>query len=75
MVDVLHELWQQPVHPQSKQLVLDMFIQILLVGRNPLVVFRGLLRQNASRSMLWTQATGEIQRAIQLWFAAKVRGL
>jgi tetratricopeptide (TPR) repeat protein len=73
-LDVLHEVWQEPLHPQSKQMILDLFIQVLVTGRNPGALLRALMRRNASRSVIWTQATGEIQTAIQTWFIAKRRG-
>jgi hypothetical protein len=73
-LDVLHEVWREPLHPQSKQMILDLFIQVLVTGRDPGAVLRALMRRNASRSVIWTQTAGEIQKAIQVWFTAKRRG-
>ena len=74
-LDVLHEIWADPVPHATKIAFLDLMIQVLVTGRNGTVVLKALGQRNATRSRIWTNATGEIQQSIQLWFFARGQGV
>jgi hypothetical protein len=74
-LDVLHEIWADPVPHAKKIAFLDLMIQVLVTGRNGTAVLSALSNRNATRSRIWTNATGEIQKSIKLWFLAHRRGL
>ena len=74
-LDVLHEIWADPVPQETKIAFLDLMIQVLVTGRNGTAVLRALDERNATRSRIWTSATSEIQRSIRLWSLARRRGL
>ena len=73
-LDVLHEIWATPVSHAAKIALLDLMIQVLVTGRDGTAVLRVLNNRNATRSRIWTNATGEIQQSIRLWFVARRRG-
>jgi len=74
-LDVLHEIWGDPVQHPTKITFLDLMIQVLVTGRNGTAVLSALSNRNATRSRIWTNATDEIQKSIRLWFLAHRRGL
>jgi tetratricopeptide (TPR) repeat protein len=74
-LDVLHEIWAEVIPRESKLVMLDLFVQVLITRRNGSTVLQALRRRNANRSLIWTTATGEIQRGIEAWFLARNRGL
>ncbi len=74
-LDVLHEIWADPVPHATKIAFLDLMIQAVVTGRNGTAVLRALSNRNATRSRIWTNATGEIQQSIQLWFFCANQGI
>lgn len=74
-LDVLHEIWGDPIPHTTKIAFLDLIIQVLVTGRNGTAVLKALSKRNATRSRIWTSATGEIQQSIQIWFFARSQGL
>jgi tetratricopeptide (TPR) repeat protein len=74
-LEVLHELWDDPVPRATKLAFLDMIIQVLVTGRNGTAVLTALSSRNAARSLIWTSATNEIQQSIRLWLFARSKGL
>jgi transcription elongation GreA/GreB family factor len=74
-LDVLHQVWGEPVPRATKIAFLDLMIQVLVTGRNWAAVLNALKKRNATRSRIWTNATTEIQQSIQLWFFARSQGL
>lgn len=74
-LDVLHEIWADPVPHATKTAILDLMIEVLVTGRDGAVVLTALSNRNATRSLIWTNATDEIQKSIRLWFLARRSGL
>jgi hypothetical protein len=74
-LDVLHELWADPVPRATKLALLDLMIQVLVTGRNAAAVLAAMNAKNTTRSLIWTSATNEIQQNIKLWFFARSKAL
>ena len=74
-LNVLHEIWALLIPHSAKSVLLDLMIQVLISGRNGAAVLDALSKRNATRSIIWTSATSEIQQSIRLWADARRRGL
>ena len=66
-VDILHEVWREPIMAQRKALICDAVVRAVVSGRNRITAFQALLRFNASQSPIWTPATGEIEAILRGW--------
>jgi tetratricopeptide (TPR) repeat protein len=66
-LDVLHELWNEPHLPATRQLTSDLLLRALTTGRDFHQVLRALEAMNGRRSVIWTPAMGHIQGVIRSW--------
>jgi tetratricopeptide (TPR) repeat protein len=66
-LDVLHELWNEPLFPVTRQLTSDLILRALTTGRDSPQVLRALEAMNGRRSVIWTPAMGHIQGVIRSW--------
>lgn len=66
-LDVLRELWNEPLPSATQQLVSDLILRALVTGRDFHQVLRALEALNSRRSAIWTPAMGQIQQVIRSW--------
>lgn len=66
VLDVLHEVWNEPLLPATSQFLSDLLLHVLTTGRNAGQVLHLLQIMNGHRSALWTPAQ-QIQNVIRSW--------
>jgi len=66
-LEVLYEIWGEPLAPTTKQLLTDLVLRALVAGRNPAEVLGLLQVMNNRWSLLWTPAMEAIQRMLRTW--------
>ncbi|MBA3973802.1 MAG: hypothetical protein C0504_06240 [Candidatus Solibacter sp.] len=74
-LDVLHEIWAEPLPPATQQLTSDLLLLALVTGRNGLEVLHALEAMNRRRSLIWTPATEQIRSVIRSWRSNRGRSI
>jgi tetratricopeptide (TPR) repeat protein len=67
VLEVLIEIWSEPLSFATSQLLSDLLLRALVSGRNAGQVLRLLEVLNGRRSLLWTPAQQQIQNLIRSW--------
>lgn len=70
-LDVLHSIWSDPLPAQSRHAIVDLVMQALITARNIPAVVQTMQKRNATRTVIWTKSTGEIQQSIEAWDKAR----
>ncbi|MGE5646008.1 MAG: tetratricopeptide repeat protein [Acidobacteriota bacterium] len=66
-LEVLNELWNEPLLSVTRQLTSDLLLSVLITGRDRQQVLRRLELMNRRRFAIWTPATAQIQEVIRSW--------
>lgn len=66
-LEVLREIWSQPLLPTTAQLLSDLLLHALVTGRNALQTIRLVASLHDRSSPLWTPASQQIQNVIRSW--------